>query len=262
MHIRERLLEHAPFAGRCGLAIGNFEGFHRGHRKIIETLVQVCRERDLYAAVLTFSRHPVSVLAGREPERLWSPMDKIRSLAEAGIDLLVSLDFTHEFARLTPGEFLDALSASLSPSVLCLGARFRFGRGNEGDAAFLGKSAAGRGFTLVSVDDVLVDGAPVSSTRTREAVKKGSMALASELLGRRYCLSLYPLEGSGRVLIPFVEHSAVPVRGRYGGVLEAPGRGVGLSGKRTTVRVDNRLFFPEGGESVEPGTLARFCFEK
>jgi riboflavin kinase/FMN adenylyltransferase len=264
MHICDRLKAQAPFSGRLGLTIGNFEGFHRGHRKIIDTLVRVTREKSLYSAVLTFRRHPVSVLSGREPERLWSPMDKIRCLEEAGIDLLISLDFTHEFASLTPEGFLDALASSLSPAVLCLGAHFRFGRGNTGNAAFLERNAGAYGFTLVTVDDLLVDGAPVSSTRTREAVKKGNIRLATELLGRRYCVSLFPLEGSGKVLIPFIEHAAVPVRGRYHGVLEVPG----LPGARTTnrractVRVEHKLFFPEGAESLEPGTLARFCFEK
>jgi FAD synthase len=264
MHICERLKPIEPYSGRLGLTIGNFEGFHRGHREIVDTLVRTCRAQGLYSAVVTFSQHPVSVLAGREPERLWSPTEKIRCFQEAGIDLLLSLDFTPEFAALTPGGFLDALAGALSPKVLCLGAHFRFGRGNAGDVAFLEKSAGACGFTLVTVEDYLVDGAPVSSTRTREAVKKGNIRLATELLGRRYCVNLIPLEGGGKVLIPYIEHSAVPARGRYRGVMEIYGLSGGPPGKRAvcTVRIDHKLFFPEGSEVFELGTLNRFCFER
>jgi FAD synthase len=261
MRICERLKKIEPYSGRLGLTIGNFEGFHRGHREIVANLVHACREKGLYSAVVTFAQHPVSVLSGREPERLWSPTEKLRRFEEAGIDLLLSLDFTPEFAALTPTDFLAVLAGTLSPKILCLGARFRFGRGNTGDVSSLEKSAASYGFTLVTVDDYLVDGAPVSSTRTREAVKKGNIRLATELLGRSY---LVPLEGGGKVLIPFIEHSAVPLKGRYRGVMETGGRPGGPPGKRSgcTVRVDNKLFFPEGTEGFGPGTLSLFCFER
>ena len=264
MHICERLKAVEPYSGRLGLTIGNFEGFHRGHREIVDTLVRMSRAKGLYSAVLTFSQHPVSVLAGRAPERLWSPTDKIRRFEEAGIDLLLSLDFTHEFASLTPKGFLDALAGTLSPRVLCLGANFRFGRANAGDAAFLEESADAYGYTLVTVEDYLVDGAPVSSTRTREAVKKGNIRLATKLLGRKYCVSLLPLERSGKVLIPFLEHSAVPAKGRYRGAMETPDISGGGRDTREvcTVRIDNKLFFPEKCKGFEPGTLVRFYFER
>jgi riboflavin kinase/FMN adenylyltransferase len=264
MHICERLKAVEPYSGRLGLTIANFEGFHRGHREIIDALVRASRAKGLYSAVLTFSQHPVSVLAGREPERLWSPTDRIRCFEDAGIDLLISMNFTPEFASLTPREFLDSLAGTLSPRVLCLGAHFRFGGGNAGDVAFLEESKGVYGYALVTVDDYLVDGAPVSSTRTREAVKKGNIRLATELLGREYCVSLVPLERSGKVLIPFIEHSAVPARGRYRGVMEVPGLSAGRPGKRATctVRIDNKLFFPEMSEGFDSGTLIRFCFER
>jgi FAD synthase len=263
MHIFERLKTVEPYSGRLGLTIGNFEGFHLGHRKIVDTLVRTSRAKGFQSAVLTFTRHPVSVLAGREPERLWSPTDKIRRFAESGIDLLFSVDFTPEFAALTPKGFLDALARTLAPRVLCLGANFKFGRSNAGDAAFLAESADVYGYTLVTVDDFLVDGAPVSSTRTREAVKKGNIPLATKLLGRTYCVSLLPLEKSGRVLVPFLDHSAVPARGRYRGVMETAAVTGGKRGAHAacTVRIDNKLFFPEKCGRIEQGTLASFCFE-
>ena len=88
MYIVERIRKMDDFHGSVGLTIGNFEGFHRGHREIITTLITQSRRHGLYTAVITFKEHPLKILRGTEPEQLSLPHEKLVKLRKAGIDLL------------------------------------------------------------------------------------------------------------------------------------------------------------------------------
>lgn len=221
VHIIERIEKLEPFYKRIGLSIGNFEGFHRGHTKIIQSLLHESKKKGLFSAVLTFKQHPMKVLNGGEPERLWAPADKLESFVKAGIDLLIYIDFSREFSSLSPLEFIRMLKVRFAPRIFCLGANFRFGQNNEGDIAFLKRVSHSHGFTIISVAEQLHKGAPVSSTRIRRAVKDGRMKLASDMLGRNYAIDLR-LAFDGKTLSPFVPNTALPDRGAYCGELLDP----------------------------------------
>jgi len=218
VYILERVRRVDPFYGKTGLTIGNFEGFHRGHREIIKTLASRSRRSGLYVGAITFKEHPLKVIRGFEPERLTLPHEKLTLLREAGIDLLFYLEFSSGFADITPEEFLLMLHERVAPRLLCLGRSFRFGRGNRGDIEFLKRRAPTYGFEVQVVEDVLHDGAPVSSTRIRAAVKRGDIALANSLLGRPYHLYVAPVPGE-LLLKPLCENCAFPLTGVYEGEL-------------------------------------------
>jgi len=216
VYIIERLEKLEQFYQRIGLSIGNFEGFHRGHTKIIQSLLHESKKKSLFSAVLTFKQHPMKVLNGVEPERLWAPADKLESFVKAGIDLLIYIDFSPEFASLSPLEFVRMLKIRFAPRLFCLGANFRFGLNNEGDIAFLTRVSSSLGFSVVSVAEQLHEGAPVSSTRIRRAVKEGRMKLVSDMLGRNYAIDLR-LDFDENTLSPFVPNTALPDGGTYCG---------------------------------------------
>ena len=164
------------------------------------------------------------MLRGVEPERLSLPHEKLVNLRKEGVDLLLYLDFSHEFAETEPERFLRILQQQLAPGLFCLGREFRFGRGNEGNIDFLQKSSPTYNFDLLVVDDVLHLNEPVSSTRIRDAVKKGDFELVHGLLGHSYHLYV---TGEPKLLKPLCMNCAFPDDGRYMAVLHEGEMGQG-----------------------------------
>jgi riboflavin kinase/FMN adenylyltransferase len=244
------------FHDKLGLTIGNFEGFHPGHREIIRTLVAQSRRRGLYAAVITFKQHPLKILRGVEPERLTLPCDKIISLRKMNIDLLFYLDFSTEFADTDPFDFLKMLNDKLSPKLYCLGSGFRFGRKNRGDIDFLQKNGKRFKYDLQIVDDIMYDSSPVSSTRIRDAVKSGDVALASALLGRDYYLYV-KVDAVQSTLKPLCTNCAFPVEGIYGSRLVDVGSGNAVN---IFVKREKSGFSLRDGAVLKEDSLYRLVF--
>ncbi len=160
----------APAAERA-VAIGTFDGVHRGHRAVLEA----ARATGLRTCVVTFSPHPRTVL-GYEV-RLLTPVERrIELLGELEPDDLLVVDFTPELATKTPEEFVDSVLRPLGAKAVLAGEDFRFGAGRRGDLALL----EGLGFEIVPVP--LVEG--VSSSRIRELLAEGDIGGAAQLLGR------------------------------------------------------------------------------
>jgi riboflavin kinase / FMN adenylyltransferase len=262
VHIVERLERVEDFYGKTGLTIGNFEGYHRGHREIVGRLVSESRARGLHPAVITFKRHPLAVLAGKEPERLWSPSDKIIRMRDEGISLLVYIDFSPEFAGMSPVDFLEMLGETLGPKLLCLGSNFKFGRENKGNIGFLASVSSRYGFELIAVDDLRHRGRPISSTRIREAVKAGDFPLVTELLGRMYSVRLVPEKDGGKSLVPAGGGCALPRDGTYTGELEdLGGTGGSAPAERVRMAIRGGCFRPEREIKLSPEGFYRFFFD-
>jgi hypothetical protein len=220
MYIVEDIKKLEDFYGRVALTIGNFDGFHQGHLRIIRTLVRESENRALIPTVLTFKQHPLSLLFNKQPQKLSAPCDKIKLFEKEGIELLFYIEFTREFADLDALSFLSNLESKLGPRLYCLGQGFRFGRGNSGNTSLLQRYGAKFGFDLVLVSDVRWDGTAVSSTRIRNEVKKGNFTLVKHLLGKRYYAYLICIQTTPPVFVSFFSDWALPARGRFSGCIE------------------------------------------
>ena len=182
------------------VAVGNLDGVHRGHQALVAAAVGEARRRGGTAVVLTFDPHPARVLAPeRAPRALMTFDQKAEILAGLGLDRLAVLPFTPALARVPPEQFVrDVLGTGLGARVVAVGASFRFGQGRAGDTALLEELGRRLGFDVLTLEPVLLDGAPVSSTRVREALEAGAVEEAARLLGRRHFVDGTVVAGDAR----------------------------------------------------------------
>ncbi len=168
------------------LALGTFDGVHAGHRAVIGRAMELARERAFTSAVVTFDRHPLSVIdPARVPRLLTSNDEKIRLIEELGPDELILLPFDEDFAALTPAEFCEGLLAGrLQARVVVVGENFNFGARGAGDAAQLRACGAASGYDVEVATLVTDRGAPISSTRIRRLLHDGELEEVREILGR------------------------------------------------------------------------------
>ncbi len=194
-----RLLDKPIF-----LALGVFDGVHRGHAAVIGEAIAMAHRAGGLAGVVTFEPHPMRVLAAeRAPKKLLASLEhKARLLADLGVDFLLAVDFTEEFARTSAGDFLSELLASGKVRGISVGQDWRFGRGREGDARMLAEVAREVGVELRVAAAVAYEGERISSTRIRSAIAKGHLDIAAKMLGRRYAVEGWVVKGQqmGRTL--------------------------------------------------------------
>jgi riboflavin kinase/FMN adenylyltransferase len=173
---------------KAALTIGNFDGVHLGHQALFRKVVEISAETGGDKVALTFHPHPMKVLRPDNPPKLISTLEqKVELIMAAGIDHLVCLPFTREFASTTATEFVeDILWRRLGVLDLVVGYDYACGKGREGDIRFLEKMGSRLGFRVHVVPPVKVDGKIVSSTAIRELVKNGEMGEVKKMLGRYY----------------------------------------------------------------------------
>lgn len=170
------------------VALGMFDGVHIGHKALISRAVEEANILRAEPAVFTFSNHPMDVLGGSV--KLLSSMKERNAMIRAlGVQELVSEPFTCELAALEPEAFVDLLQARWDVKAVVAGYNYTFGSRGLGTPETLERIGKERGFRVLVVPPVLYEGEPVSSTRVREAVERGDVALAGALLGRMYSLS-------------------------------------------------------------------------
>ena len=168
--------------------IGNFDGVHLGHRRILERVVDRAREAGRPSFAITFEPHPMAVLRpDQAPRRIQTLRQKEEAIEAIGVETLLVVPFTRDLSLMEPEEFVRTLLRDrLGASEILVGAHFAFGRGKRGDLALLARLGAECGFSASAVDEVVVDGAPVSSTRIRRALERGAIGEANAMLGRAY----------------------------------------------------------------------------
>jgi len=183
--------ELKPAGREVCLAIGFFDGVHLGHQQIIRQTITDARQHDAVALVLTFDRHPNSVVAPRHvPPLIYSLPQKLRAIESLGADALLLIHFDEKFSRQTGEGFIRRLARDLGKiQSLCVGSDFVFGYQRGGDVALLKKMGGKTGFTVHGLAAVSLDGRTVSSTRIREAIRAGELDAASQMLGRPYAIS-------------------------------------------------------------------------
>jgi riboflavin kinase/FMN adenylyltransferase len=200
MRIVRGLESVPPEAPASAVALGVFDGVHRGHRAILGTAVARAGATGLQALACTFDPHPMEVL---QPERAPRPIttldERLALIAETGMAAVVVLPFTRELAAVEPEAFVkDVLLSRLRAREIVVGYNHRFGRGARGDARLLEDLAGRLGFRAHVVPPTTVDGAAVSSTEIRAALQRGDVAAAARGLGRPYAIAGEVTSGAGR----------------------------------------------------------------
>lgn len=182
------------------VTIGNFDGFHLGHRQLIQRTVQEAQFLKVQSVVFTFAPHPFEVLRPREPfYRLFDDSDQIEILTELGVDILVIQEFNEAFSKLSATSFFnDYLYHYLNPQMLVLGYDFHFGSQRQGDLRFLEKACAEKNISLVIIPAQKKGDIKISSSFVRELILKGQVALVSEILERPFYLKGSVVSGSQR----------------------------------------------------------------
>ena len=171
---------------KTAVTIGNFDGVHLGHQAMIAQLKQLATEQNLKTLVMIFEPQPLEFFKAYDaPPRISSLREKVEYLTELGIDYISIAKFDNNFRSLSAEEFANILKDKLNAQSLVLGDDFHFGKNRQGNSEFL----KDYGFQVTNLRTVELDGARVSSTRIRQTLQEGNLALASQLLGRPYSIT-------------------------------------------------------------------------
>lgn len=182
------------------MTIGNFDGVHQGHRRIVERLLQRAREVDGQAIVFTFDPHPVRLLRPSEspPPLTWTER-KASLLKELGVDWIVAYPTDQQLLELTAEQFFDKIVVgSIGAKAIVEGPNFFFGRHREGNVERLGAMAAAAGMSLDIVQPVAQAGRLVSSSLIRQLISQGDVAAAATILTAPYRIRGMVTHGAGR----------------------------------------------------------------
>ncbi|MFU8817079.1 MAG: bifunctional riboflavin kinase/FAD synthetase [Pseudomonadales bacterium] len=231
----------------CVLTIGSFDGVHRGHRMLLERLVEKSRELGAPSMLLTFEPTPREYFRGGVvPSRLTRFREKITLLGTTDLDRVLCLPFNETTAN-TPAEWVvdELLAKRLGVRYLMVGDDFRFGKGARGDYTMLQRAGDRYGYGVTQMGTLTVDDARVSSTRVRDALWEGNFPLAQELLGHAYFMMGRVVYGRqlGRQLgVPTanirLQRYRTPVEGVFAVTVKGLGReyqGIANVGIRPTV---------------------------
>ena len=252
MRVFRSLDQVPPDFGPCAITIGNFDGVHAGHRRILRRLKALAGARGWKAAVLTFDPHPMRVVAPeRAPQLMTSPERRVALMEEEGIEEVLILPFDRQVALLSPEQFVRHLLVErLGVRAVLVGDNFRFGHRQAGNVAALRQLGAESGFETEIVPAVSCRGQVVSSSGIRRLIASGRVALAARLLERPYRLDGGVESGRG-----IGSRETVPTLNLAPSTALVPSPGVYLTGTRDreTARQWNSItnvgYRPTFGES-------------
>ena len=224
MQIVRSLQALPPFPHRTVLAIGNFDGVHRGHQAILHQVRERASVIGAQSVAVTFDPHPVHVLRPAQAPKLITPLpQKLDLLAATGIDATVVIPFTREFSQLSAFEFArDVLLNSLQAAEVHEGDNFRFGHNASAGPAELAQLGRELGFAVVAQPALYVRGIQVSSSHARRSIAAGDMPTTRALLGRPFSIRSTPIRDRGigsRLTVPTINlapyHELLPADGVY-----------------------------------------------
>lgn len=245
----DHLDELATQDGPLHLALGVFDGVHEGHRAVISRAVEAAREDGGQAFVVTFSPHPIRVIApAKAPASLLATLDEKAAVVKSlGVDGILVIRFDENFASMGAEDFVRKICAGNVASI-AVGEDWRFGSKRSGDVDMLRRMGTELGFRLAAVAPVMWEGERISSTRIRQAIRDGNFEAVEKMLGRPYEVSGKVIEGRklGRELgFPTANLRLGDLQTPQDGVwvVEVDGkhRGVANLGMRPTVGGDEKL---------------------
>ena len=225
MIIYTTLFEAKEGIGSAVVALGNFDGVHKGHQALICKCVECAKEQGISSVVFTFLNHPLNEIAGKcVVKSIMTLKEKADAVEALGVDIMVAVPFNEDIRKSSPEEFVKfVLVESLSAKQAFCGFNYSFGYKGAGGPNQLRELGDKFGFAVNVMDEFDMDGAPVSSTRIRESLAAGDVESFEKLSGRRYCISgkVIPGEHFGRkmgfptVNLALNHDMALPANGVY-----------------------------------------------
>ncbi|MGC2064404.1 MAG: bifunctional riboflavin kinase/FAD synthetase [Thermodesulfovibrionales bacterium] len=206
------------------ITLGNFDGLHLGHQELIRMVISRAKETGAVSMVVTFRPHPLKILCPEKcPPLISIYEEKIKLMEDLGIDVLVKIPFTLEFAGMTPEAFVrEVLCGMLGAREIFVGANYRFGKERKGTVQILRDLGRECGFVVKEVGQISLGGEVISSTKIRCLLKDGEVDQASRLLGRAYAITGVVVRGDGRgrtLGFPTAniapKHAIIPAHGVY-----------------------------------------------
>lgn len=188
-----------PIENSTSATIGNFDGVHVGHKKIIAAVKEEAKQKGLSSCVITFHPHPQKVLQNIDIPLLVPIRERLKLLEKEGVDVVACYTFTKDIAKIPAKDFVtDILIGKLNLKHLIVGPGFSFGRKREGNLDLLDKMGKEYDFDTEVVETALIDGEIVSSTAIRNLVKEGNMTKAGKFLGYNFYIEGQVKEGERR----------------------------------------------------------------
>lgn len=193
----ENITEKFPYPV---LAIGNFDGVHLGHQAIFRMLVDRAKKKNGTSMVFTFEPHPLRIIAPEKAPQLLTPFkEKTTLIKSSGIDVVICVNFTREFANIKAEDFVrEMLLKTIGAKEILIGANYRFGKGRKGSPELLKKLGSKYGFKVSIIDEIKLNDVILSSSRIRTLIAKGKIEEASVFLGRHYSVIGIVIEGAKR----------------------------------------------------------------
>jgi len=255
-----KILRETTTAGPRVLALGMFDGMHRGHQELIRQAARAAREAGVPLRVCTFDRHPLEVLRpAQAPRRLQTAREQAESIERLGAEELRVFPFTRETAALSPEAFLDQLARECGIRTIAAGWNYTFGSRGAGSPETLRREGAARGFQTLIVPPVRDErGETVSSTAIREKLSAGDLEGANRMLGAPYEISGTVVNGKhegSRIGFPTAniraeEHKLLPAFGVYACRMDC-----GEASWDAVVNIGTQPTLPSGQVTVEAHAL-------
>jgi len=199
MEIFHSFDQFSSYSRPSAVAIGNFDGIHLGHQKILKFLEDKAGEHGLLSLVLTFSPHPEKVLGKNRICTIQTLDQRIREIDKFNIQAVLVISFDKKFSSLSGHDFIQKIiSDTLKAEVVIVGKNFRFGKNREGDTSVLRRLSSLFRFQVYSIPSVILNGETVSSSLVRQFLQEGRVEKARALLGRNYEIEGTVIKGHSR----------------------------------------------------------------
>ena len=175
---------------KTAIALGNFDGVHLGHQKLITDMISNANSQGIKSSVLLFENHTKAFLDGTGPALISSPEQKNHLISELGVEIIYSMEFNEDVMKLSPEEFvIEILLKKLNAKAIVVGTDYRFGHKASGDSKLLKELGALYAFEVEIVQPVYINDEIVSSTKIRKYLSEGRIEIAKSLIGRDYTIS-------------------------------------------------------------------------
>lgn len=187
------------FSQQTIVALGNFDGVHLGHQRILKFITRKAAQLDLLSIVLTLSPHPENILGKKKIKMIQTLEQRLEEIERFGVNAALVAPFDKKFSSLTPRDFIQKIVVNLlRAKAVVVGGEFRFGKNRRGDIALFRRIASRFDMNFFSLPSVTIDGKKISSSLIRRYLQEGQIKKAIAFLGRPYAIDGRVIKGKSR----------------------------------------------------------------